>query len=111
MAIFKLLDSFSFVKNFKILDFKVFDSGVYYKIVIFLKNGTTLHARKYCNRQERNYSFHWQDQKGNLILRWDNSPHHEQLLTFPHHKHCKNYVEESMEITLEDVLLAIQGQL
>jgi hypothetical protein len=33
------------------------------------------------------YSFHWQDQHGNLIRRWDNAPHFRDLNGFPHHIH------------------------
>ena len=33
------------------------------------------------------YSFHWQDQHGNLIKRWDNAPHYPDLDGFPHHIH------------------------
>lgn len=33
------------------------------------------------------YSFHWQDQHGNLIKRWDNAPHFPDLDGFPHHIH------------------------
>ena len=111
MAIFKLLDASPFVKSYKVLEYKVIDSGLYYKIAITLHNDTTLHAREYCSNKERTYSFHWQDQNGNLIVRWDNCPHHDQLLTFPHHKHHNDCIEESQEISFEDVLLFIQGKL
>jgi hypothetical protein len=33
------------------------------------------------------YRFHWQDKRGNLIRRWDNTPHHPRLRNFPHHIH------------------------
>lgn len=33
------------------------------------------------------YRYHWQDQNGRLIKRWDNAPHHRQIKTFPHHVH------------------------
>ncbi|MCK4488213.1 MAG: hypothetical protein KAU38_15825 [Desulfobacterales bacterium] len=33
------------------------------------------------------YSFHWQDQHGHLIKRWDNAPHYPNLDGFPHHIH------------------------
>ncbi len=32
---------------------------------------------------KRKYSYHWQDAQGRLITRWDNSPHHKGLPTFP----------------------------
>lgn len=39
-----------------------------------------------------------------LIVRWDNSPHHSDIRTFPHHLHIDSRVLESQEPTLEYVL-------
>jgi hypothetical protein len=39
-----------------------------------------------------------------LIVRWDNSPHHNKIATFLHHKHIDNKVLPSEEITLEEVI-------
>jgi hypothetical protein len=33
------------------------------------------------------YSYHWSDEKGSLIRRWDNTPHFPKLKNFPHHIH------------------------
>lgn len=33
------------------------------------------------------YSYHWADSDGNLIRRWDNTPHFPSLPNFPHHIH------------------------
>ncbi len=33
------------------------------------------------------YSYHYQDQHGKLIFRYDMAPHHVEIHTFPHHKH------------------------
>lgn len=33
------------------------------------------------------YRYHWQDQNGKLIKRWDNAPHHPEVHTHPHHVH------------------------
>ncbi len=33
------------------------------------------------------YSYHWADENGALIRRWDNTPHHPELARFPHHIH------------------------
>lgn len=33
------------------------------------------------------YSFHWQRSEGVPICRWDNAPHHREVVTFPHHRH------------------------
>jgi len=33
------------------------------------------------------YSYHWADSQGQLIRRWDNTPHFPNLSGFPHHIH------------------------
>jgi len=33
------------------------------------------------------YSYHWADAHGDLIRRWDNTPHFPDLPGFPHHIH------------------------
>ncbi len=36
------------------------------------------------------YSYHYQAPDDTLIFRYDDTPHHLQLTTFPHHKHDGN---------------------
>ncbi|MHA1673098.1 MAG: toxin-antitoxin system TumE family protein [Promethearchaeota archaeon] len=45
-----------------------------------------------------------------LIIKWDNAPHHKELITFPHHKHSPT-VKESYSINLEDVINEIAKNL
>lgn len=52
----------------------------------------------------RKYSYHWQDGDGTLRARWDNSPHHSQLSTYPHHLHTPCGVESSQTFTTVEVL-------
>jgi len=33
------------------------------------------------------YKYQWQSDNGNLITRWDNVPHHQDVDTFPDHMH------------------------
>ena len=111
MAIFKLLDSSPVIQAYRILDFKAWKTGSYIKIEMAIQDDTFLYVREYNDAKDRNYSYHWQDNAGELILRWDNSPHHRHLKTFPHHKHKKGSVVESFEISLEEVLAYIEKYL
>jgi len=43
-----------------------------------------------------------------MISRWDNAPHHPNLITFPHHKHVESGAFPSNEITLEEVISIIE---
>jgi len=48
------------------------------------------------------YSFHWQSADGRLIRRWDNAPHHPEIVSFPHHVHDKDegnvYAHEALDV-------------
>ncbi len=111
MKILKLLDNSSVVYSYEIKDFKTFSDGFYIKIEAVLKNKTLLFIREYFDNNERKYSYHWQDTNGNLIMRWDNAPHHNNLKTFPHHIHKGNKIYENYHIHIEDVLEIIKKNL
>jgi hypothetical protein len=52
------------------------------------------------------YSYHWTDVSGNLIRRWDNTPHHPDLPGFPHHVHVEqeDQVSSSRPVSIFAVL-------
>ena len=58
------------------------------------------------------YSYHYQDADDKLIFRYDMAPHHQEIGTFPHHKHSKHsageVVVESTAPSLADVLEEIE---
>ncbi len=43
-----------------------------------------------------------------LVIRWDNAPHHREIKTFPHYKHVKDTVLESKEAKIEDILRELE---
>jgi hypothetical protein len=111
MIILKSLKESDIVSNFSILEFKNFSDGFYIKIKAELFDGSILHIKEYNDVSKRNYSYHWQDEHGKLLIRWDNAPHHKHIVTFPHHKHSNEILQESYEITLEDILKVISGKI
>lgn len=101
----KLLQDNPAVRSFDIIDFKSGRNFYYLKIKAEILNGTTLFIREYLSKDEYNYSFHWQRENGDLLIRWDNSPHHDNIKTSPHHRHLSDgQVLESYEISVEKVL-------
>jgi hypothetical protein len=56
-----------------------------------------------------NYKFHYQDEDGNLIFRYDNAPHYPHLPTFPAHKHIDDSIREAEPPDLNDVLAEIDA--
>lgn len=45
------------------------------------------------------YAYHYQDAADRLVFRYDNAPHHPEIVTHPHHKHIAGVREkfESIE--------------
>ena len=95
------------VEGYEIIDFKQGEDFYYLKLKAVLIDRSELHIREYVSDKEYLYSYHWQDENGSLRIRWDNSPHHKHIKTFPHHKHTPK-IEESEEVSLEDVLGVIE---
>ncbi len=104
----QLLDKSPVIKSYNVIDYKQGKNFYYIKVDASLVDDTRLSIRLYVSDTEYKYSFHWQDKNADLIIRWDNSPHHTNIMTFPHHKHMKGKVYPSKEVTLEDVLSIIQ---
>lgn len=105
--ILKLFEESAIIQNHTILDYKSSSESKYLKAKLELSNGEFLFFKEYISTNEHLYSYHWQKPDGTLIIRWDNSPHHEDLKTFPHHKHCPD-VKESYETNFKDVLKVIE---
>ncbi len=58
------------------------------------------------------YSYHWVDARGNLVYRWDNTPHFPKLPGFPHHLHIgpKDSVEPNPTMDIFKVLQIVSQQ-
>jgi len=98
------------IKSFEILDFKSGEGFYFLRLKAVLIDDSQLYIKEYRSLDSYLYSYHWQDQDGTMRIRWDNSPHHNDLRTFPHHKHAPQ-LEESMEMNLEDVIKEIKERL
>ncbi len=53
------------------------------------------------------YTYHYQNQRGDLVFRYDNAPHHPELETYPEHKHVGSQVVAARRPDLADVLREI----
>ncbi len=106
----RLFKESEIIKNFEFTDFNSGSNFYYYKAKLILINSTILFIREYVSSTEHAYSYHWQDPKGKMIIRWDNSPHYKKLKTFPHHKHTPD-IEESYETNISDIMKLIEKKL
>jgi hypothetical protein len=92
VEIFHSLDQSPIVSDFEVLEFRTWEDGFYYKIKIGIQDGSLLFAREFYNQNERHYSFHWQDTRGSLLIRWDDAP---TTGIYPH-SHITNISEKSL---------------
>lgn len=106
----KLLRSCKIIKDYEIIDFKKGRDFYFLKAKATLNDNSGLYIREFVSEHEYLYSYHWQNENRSIILRWDNAPHHKHIRTFPHHKHTPE-IEDSEELTLEEVLKVIEREL
>lgn len=106
----KCLQVFPYIRSYT-LNKKVYNTkqGFIRAVVVFDDN-TRLEFMevKHTDITEKiKYRYQYMDEGNSLIFRYDNAPHHEDLNTFPHHKHLPHGVKAHEESSLEGVLLEI----
>jgi len=77
------------------------------RVILFLKDGTNLRvAEQWEGNTLKRYGYYWLSSKNELIIGWDNAPHHTKLKTFPQHRHVgtQKNLHPSEETCLEDVV-------
>ncbi len=105
--IVKIIEESSVVESILSIDSDAF--GEYYRIKIQARliNGWKLYLWEHATPKFRRYAYHIS--KGSeLIIRWDNAPHHKKIKTFPHHKHTGVSVLESKEVEIEEILKELE---
>lgn len=111
---FKLIHQYSdVIVSYKVSRFEHFGDILRFRAEFVLSDRSRLYVREtVLGPSVRKYSYHWQDEDENLIMRWDNAPDWD-VTTFPHHKHIgqNNSVEASFERTLKQVLGFIRKRL
>lgn len=90
-------------------------------VVLFLKgeivftDQSELHFKEYFTAvpelEKLAYSYHYQDKEKEIIFRYDNAEHHQEVETFPHHKHVENKIISSQAMTIDNVLEIIIDQI
>lgn len=113
--IIDILEKYSeIIESYEILKFSMTEKSYCLIYEIKLLNGTRLFAKDYLFQDgSRKYSFHWQDTEGNCIIRWDNAPHHQDVATFPYHKHIgkDENIADSQPMKTEKVLEHIKAEI
>ena len=98
------------IADYSVSEYMRYGSAASLVAKVGFKDGSSLYIKDYLFIDgKRKYSYHWQDIQGSLMTRWDNSPHHRELSTFPHHKHLPKEVSSSKERTVKDILTVIKA--
>ena len=98
-------------KSIEVIDFIGEESIKLLRIKAKVLEGTILYITELHTVDYQKYSYHWQKENGELIIRWDNKPHWKNIRTFPHHKHEENKVLPSHRINIDDVIKTIRDKL
>ena len=81
------------------------------KVVLRLIDGSSLRIwEKRKDGELEKYSYYWLDEMGQIIMGWDNAPHHKYIESYPHHKHIGKDVLPSHD-DLETVLNILKSKL
>lgn len=108
-----VIESYSeIIESYEIRRYRQYGGAYEFVGTVRFVDDSTLHFRDYLFLNgQRKYSFHWQNNRNQLIIRWDNSPYHKQVKTFPFHKHTPKGIEESEPITFRKVLEYINDKI
>ena len=80
------------------------DIALYLKGTVVFTDHSELHFKEYLiavpDFKKLAYSYHYQSKDKELIIRFDNAEHHREVGTYPYHKHLKDEVVQSKEMSL-----------
>lgn len=105
------LTSNKLIQSYEVLEYFDEDIIKLIKIKAHLIDNSTLFKREIIKPDSSNYSYHWQDDSGNLIFRWDNAPYHPDIVTFPHHLHKSIKIVSAYRVNINEVLTEIEKYL
>ncbi len=107
----QIFANYTFVSGYEVLKFERTQTVLRSKIVVALRDGSQLFISEATTPQGFRYAYHWQDTQGGLRARWDNAPHHYDLVTFPDHFHSAEKIEPSTQPTIREVFEYIAAHL
>ena len=112
-SLFDLLTASPYVENPLVTFEKRAELVGFIRGEIEFKDGSKLHFRELVDLRLplrlMMYAYHYQDPDGALVFRYDNTAHHMNVSTFPHHQHTSDGQIISAKATgLEAVLREIE---
>ena len=108
-SILRLLRKELFRCSHRILKHQVIRGTEYIKVESECPNGVKLYIREFWFEGKlRRYAYH-AERHGQLILRYDNAPHHPDTPSFPHHKHLPSSIKPAERHSLKDFIAEISN--
>lgn len=89
-------------------------SGLYLRGHLTLIDSSTLEIAIFASESHHavvidKYRLHYMDQDRQMLFRYDNAPHHQEIDSFPHHKHVQNKIVRSNIPSLKNLLEEISS--
>ncbi len=106
----QILQDYAFVAGYEVLKFERTQTVLRSKIVVAMRDGSRLFISEATTPRGFRYAYHWQDAEDRLLARWNNAPHHQDLVTFPDHFHSTEKIESSAQPTIREVFEYIAGR-
>ncbi|MCC6500866.1 MAG: hypothetical protein IT313_11430 [Anaerolineales bacterium] len=89
---------------------EISEEECYIRGSLTLNGGFELHIAEYVvtepDFKRLKYRFHLQTSEGQMIVRWDNAPHHPEVTTHPDHLHLGKKIEASQPMDIPQALEA-----
>lgn len=99
----KIADWFS-VEQHVDYDFDISMGVLFAEGRIVFYNGDILEFTESITPDRFRYRYHYMTAGRGLIFRYDNVPHHSEILTFPDHKHFPDKIVESSPVNLKEIV-------
>lgn len=107
-GVVSLLKQSHVFSEIKVIEFVDEETVQLLKIKATVKDGSVLYVTELQAASNQKYSYHWQKEDGEMLIRWDNSPHYKNLKTFPHHVHEYGDIKPSHRISVDEVIKEIR---
>ncbi len=92
---------------------EISEEECYIKGEITFNGGYVLHIAEYVVTEPEfkrlKYRFHFQKSNGQMVVRWDNSPHHPEVESHPDHVHIGKKVRATHPMDIPQALDAVSS--
>ncbi|RLD54104.1 MAG: hypothetical protein DRJ05_15300 [Bacteroidetes bacterium] len=108
-----LLNNCEFIERYEISKQKINNSFGTISGKVFFQSGVlsfleVVRISEQIGAIMKKHKYHFMKNNNSIVFRYDNMPHHPDIITFPHHKHIDGNIIESHEPELVFVIKEIK---